>query len=42
MKKALLSATIVLLSCTAAPALEQGKYPVKGIHQGGSVTPVQA
>jgi rhodanese-related sulfurtransferase len=42
MKKAFLSAAIVLLSCTAAPALEQGRNPVKGIHQGGSVTPIQA
>ena len=42
MKKALLSVTIVLLGYTAAPALEQGKHPVKGIHPGGSLTPVQA
>ena len=42
MNKALLSAAIVLLSCTAAPALEQGRNPVKGIHPGGSVTPIQA
>jgi rhodanese-related sulfurtransferase len=42
MKKALLAAAIVLVSCTGAPALEQGKYPLKGIHPGGSVTPIQA
>ena len=43
MKKALVSATILLLSSTVvAPALEQGKYPVKGTHPGASVTPIQA
>ncbi len=37
-------ATAFLLTCcvTAAPALEQGRYPVKGIHPGGSLTPIQA
>ena len=43
MKKAILSATVALLSCAvSSPALEQGKYPVKGMHPGGSVTPIEA
>lgn len=43
MKKTLLLATIFLLVNTAVtPAVEQGRNPVKGIHPGVSVTPIQA
>ena len=43
MKKTFLLATIALLmNAAASPALEQGKYPVKGTHPGASVTPIQA
>ena len=42
MTRIILSTTIVLMAFTAASALEQGKYPVKGKHPGASVTPLQA
>jgi rhodanese-related sulfurtransferase len=43
MKKVLVAATILRIFLAAgAPALEQERYPVKAIHPGASVTPLQA
>lgn len=43
MKKLLLPATVLLLGTASGTyAVEQERYPVKAIHRGASVTPVQA